>query len=140
MRNHSPIVSPTMIDEGLVLALGTVGKIDASATTMKEVGVPARIMVDCSHGNSQKKHENQLIAATSVAEQIASGSNDIMGVMIESNINEGNQKMEVGKPLRYGVSVTDACIHWADTVKTLRALAKSVQRRRAKTSCMKSEP
>ena len=98
---------------------------------MQSVGVPARIMVDCSHGNSQKKHENQLIAAASVAKQVGDGSHDIVGVMSESNINEGNQKLEVGKPLRYGVSVTDACIHWADTVTTLRALAAAVQQRRA---------
>ena len=91
-------------------------------------------MVDCSHGNSQKKHENQIIAAASVAKQIAGGSRDIVGVMIESNINEGAQKMEAGKPLRYGVSVTDACIHWADTVTTLRTLASAVQQRRATAS------
>lgn len=105
--------------------------IDASAATMKAIGVPPRIMVDCSHGNSQKKHENQLIAAASVAKQVGGGSHAIVGVMIESNINAGNQKLEVGKPLRYGVSVTDACIHWADTVTTLRALAAAVQQRRA---------
>ena len=101
---------------------------------MKAVGVSPRIMVDCSHGNSQKKHENQIIAAASVAKQIAGGSRDIVGVMIESNINEGAQKMEAGKPLRYGVSVTDACIHWADTVTTLRTLASAVQQRRATAS------
>ena len=59
---------------------------------------------------------------------------DIIGVMIESNINEGNQTLELGKPLsilRYGVSVTDACINWADTVASLQSLAEAVQQRRA---------
>lgn len=94
-----------------------------------------RLMIDCSHGNSLKQHKNQPIVAQSVADQVAAGSDDIFGLMIESNINEGNQKLQPGvtdvSSLKYGISVTDACIDVADTRTTLHALAKAVRARRA---------
>lgn len=94
-----------------------------------------RIMVDCSHGNSSKDYRNQPKVAAVVAEQIKKGSNSICGVMIESNINEGNQKVpspEQGgkKALKYGVSITDSCISWETTVTVLEDLAAAVRERR----------
>ncbi|KAF2280915.1 phospho-2-dehydro-3-deoxyheptonate aldolase [Westerdykella ornata] len=95
-------------------------------------GLNARLMVDCSHGNSEKNHKNQPKVAHALAEQIAAGETAIMGVMIESNINEGNQKVpaEGKNALKYGVSITDACISWEDTESVLAELAASVQKRR----------
>ncbi|KAL4960281.1 3-deoxy-7-phosphoheptulonate synthase [Aspergillus stella-maris] len=97
-------------------------------------GLTPRLMVDCSHGNSQKNHKNQPKVASVLAEQIAAGETAIMGVMIESNINEGTQKVPAeGKAgLKYGVSITDACINWEDTESTLETLAKAVVARREK--------
>jgi len=92
-------------------------------------------MVDCSHGNSQKNHKNQPIVARDVAEQLAHGERLIRGVMIESHLNEGRQDVPPEGPsgLKKGVSITDACIHWEDTVEVLRDLAKGVRQRRETT-------
>lgn len=104
---------------------------EAKASLDKK-GAPPRLMVDCSHGNSLKNHKNQPKVASVVAEQVAKGETAIMGLMIESNIGEGNQKVpEEGKSgLQYGVSITDACIHWADTEVVLDNLAEAVKQRR----------
>ncbi|KAL3963947.1 hypothetical protein ACCO45_000951 [Purpureocillium lilacinum] len=107
---------------------------EAKAALAKK-GVTQRLMVDCSHGNSLKNHKNQPKVAANLAEQIAGGETAIMGVMIESNIEEGNQKVpEEGKAgLKYGVSITDACIHWQDTESVLDTLADAVKQRRKVT-------
>ncbi|KAL4956955.1 hypothetical protein BDW69DRAFT_157385 [Aspergillus filifer] len=91
------------------------------------------VMVDCSHGNSNKNHRNQPLVAKEVADQMREGQDAIIGVMIESNINEGNQKVPPEGPagLKKGVSITDACINWEDTVTTLEDLADAVRVRRA---------
>lgn len=96
----------------------------------------ARIMVDCSHGNSQKNHKNQPKVAAEIARQIANGSRNICGLMIESNIEEGRQDVppleQGGKDaLKYGCSITDACINWDDTVAVLNGLAEAVKTRRS---------
>ncbi|KAF1971415.1 phospho-2-dehydro-3-deoxyheptonate aldolase [Bimuria novae-zelandiae CBS 107.79] len=92
-----------------------------------------RLMIDCSHGNSEKKHKNQIKVAHSIAEQMAAGETAIASVMIESNINEGNQSVpkEGKEGLKYGVSITDACISWEDTEQVLEELASAVAKRRA---------
>ncbi|EDN06740.1 phospho-2-dehydro-3-deoxyheptonate aldolase [Histoplasma capsulatum] len=99
---------------------------------LAEKNLNLRLMVDCSHGNSLKDHRNQPKVAAVLAEQIAAGEQAIMGVMIESNINEGNQKVSPqGKAgLKYGVSITDACIGWEDTESVLQTLADAVRQRR----------
>lgn len=99
---------------------------------LEKAGLKQRLMVDCSHGNSLKNHKNQPKVAADLAGQIAGGEEAICGVMIESNINEGNQKVpKEGKAgLKYGVSITDACIHWDDTVDVLKVLADAVKARR----------
>ena len=91
------------------------------------------MMVDCSHGNSKKNHRNQPLVAKEVADQLREGETAIIGVMIESNINEGNQKVPPEGPsgLKKGVSITDACIDWESTVVVLEDLAEAVRARRA---------
>jgi len=88
-----------------------------------------KVMVDFSHANSQKQFKNQLKVGEDVAKQIENGSEDIFGVMIESNINEGNQAVGPLETLEYGVSITDSCINFSDTEILLRKLAKSVNNR-----------
>lgn len=83
-------------------------------------------------GNSLKDHRNQPKVAQVLADQISTGETAIVAVMIESNINEGSQKVPAEGPsgLKKGVSITDACIHWEDTIKVLENLAGSVRERR----------
>lgn len=83
-------------------------------------------------GNSNKDHRNQPKVAQVVADQLSEGEKAIVGVMVESNINEGNQKVPAEGPsgLKKGVSITDACIDWASTVSVLDALAAGVRERR----------
>jgi len=89
------------------------------------------IMIDCSHGNSQKNHNNQPKVLDDICTQLRSGDRNITGVMIESNINEGRQDVPAEGPadLKYGVSITDACIDWQTTVTILDRLNGAVQER-----------
>ena len=88
-------------------------------------------MVDCSHGNSQKKHVNQPAAAESVAEQVGSGSFGVFGVMMESHLLEGNQSLgDDLQSLTYGQSITDACMSWETTEPVLEKLARASRQRR----------
>jgi 3-deoxy-7-phosphoheptulonate synthase len=108
--------------------------IDAAARTLAAAGLDDRVMVDCSHANSQKNHERQILVAGELASQIAAGERRISGVMIESALKGGRQDIVPGRPLVYGQSVTDACIGWDDTVPVLETLAQAVRdRRRAGT-------
>jgi len=158
---------------GLVAIVGTIGNddcfvilrggksgtnydsksIQSAKAALEKKGLRKRLMVDCSHGNSLKDHRNQPKVVDDLARQIEGGEEAIMGVMIESNINEGGtnshtehtmakgrmltngigaQKVAAeGKAgLKYGVSITDACINWETSEKVLDSLAKSVRRRR----------
>ncbi|KAF9460471.1 3-deoxy-7-phosphoheptulonate synthase [Collybia nuda] len=92
----------------------------------------ASIMVDCSHGNSQKNHNNQPRVVDDICAQFAAGERNITGVMIESNINAGRQDVpdEGPKGLKHGVSITDACIDWSTTVHVLAQLNEAVGKRR----------
>lgn len=97
-----------------------------AAQRLQVAGLPPRIMVDCSHANSGKKHTGQEAVWNSAVEQRAATKRDgeeplIVGVMIESNLGEGAQKLEDPKALRYGVSITDECIGWEQTERMLRA-------------------
>ncbi|MEO6247272.1 MAG: 3-deoxy-7-phosphoheptulonate synthase [Sphingomicrobium sp.] len=94
--------------------------------------LPCRLMIDASHGNSQKKHDNQGIVLGDIADQLARGEQRIFGVMIESNLVAGNQSMTPGEPLVYGQSITDACIGWEATLPLLERLAGAVIERRKK--------
>ncbi|MFQ1964352.1 3-deoxy-7-phosphoheptulonate synthase [Aeromonas veronii] len=88
-----------------------------------------RLMIDCSHGNSQKQHARQLLVARDIADQLGAGSHAIAAIMVESFICEGRQ--EIGsKPLRYGQSITDSCIGWEQTRHLLDMVAEGVEARR----------
>ena len=96
---------------------------------LKAKGLVSRVMVDFSHANSEKQFKNQLKVGANIATQIESGSDSVFGVMIESHLNEGNQKVGPLSSLKYGVSITDSCIGWKDTEELLRGLAQSVKKR-----------
>jgi 3-deoxy-7-phosphoheptulonate synthase len=97
---------------------------------LQRAGLPQRLMVDVSHGNSGRDHRQQLPVARQVAQQIAAGQAGIVGVMLESFLLEGKQALGSGAPLRYGQSITDACLGWEDTETALRALAQGAAKRR----------
>lgn len=90
------------------------------------------VMVDCGHGNSQKKHANQLIVAKDICQQISGGSRSISGVMLESHLISGKQSFAVGDKPKWNQSITDACISWEETVPILKNLADAVKSRRVR--------
>ncbi|KAK7754556.1 3-deoxy-7-phosphoheptulonate synthase [Diatrype stigma] len=108
--------------------------IQAAKETLIKKGQKQAIMIDCSHGNSNKDHRNQPKVAKVIGDQLREGEKAIIGVMIESNIHEGNQKVPPEGPsgLKKGVSITDACIDWDSTVQVLEDLAAAVRARREK--------
>jgi len=106
--------------------------VEATCKELASAGLAGKLMVDCSHANSQRRHEQQLDVARDVAAQIASGDDRIFGVMIESHLNPGRQDLVAGQPLKYGVSITDACMGWDATMDALRILAEAVRSRRLK--------
>ncbi|MDP1684953.1 3-deoxy-7-phosphoheptulonate synthase [Hydrogenophaga sp.] len=103
----------------------------ASVKELEAAKLPPRLMVDCSHANSSKQHEKQLDVARDIAGQITGGSRSIFGVMIESHIEAGAQKFTPGKDevgaLKYGQSITDACLGWSDSLQALDVLSNAVQ-------------
>ena len=99
------------------------------ADALQKNKVNPNIMIDFSHGNSQKNHENQKKVSASVCQQISEGNKNIVGVMIESHLKEGAQK--ISDNLEYGKSITDACVHWDETKKLLSDLSASVKARRS---------
>jgi len=104
--------------------------IEAACTELASAGLAQHLMVDFSHANSSKQFLKQLEVGKDVAAQLAAGERRIVGVMVESHINPGRQDLVPGKPLEYGVSITDACLGWADTVNLLDTLAEGVRARR----------
>ena len=105
--------------------------VNAACQVLQASGLTPRVMVDVSHANSSKQHLKQIEVAHDVAGQIAAGDARIMGLMIESHLNEGRQDPQPGVPLQHGVSITDACIGFEQTMPVLDALASAVQQRRA---------
>ncbi|CAN3375423.1 hypothetical protein DIURU_002382 [Diutina rugosa] len=107
----------------------------AKADIAKSTDPSIKLMIDCSHDNSAKDYRNQPKVLSAVAEQIAAGEKTIIGVMIESNINEGKQGMPPAgqgkEALKYGVSITDGCVSWETTVSMLNELAAAVRQRRS---------
>jgi len=92
--------------------------------------VGSGIMIDCSHANSLKQHERQMIVGHDVCEQIRTGNDQIMGVMVEGHLNAGRQNVVAGQALKHGVSITDACIAWGDTADLLADFSTAVEQRR----------
>ncbi|HHQ4609965.1 TPA: 3-deoxy-7-phosphoheptulonate synthase [Aeromonas veronii] len=96
---------------------------------LRQQHLSPRLMIDCSHGNSQKQHARQLLVARDIADQLGAGSHAIAAIMVESFICEGRQ--EIGsKPLRFGQSITDSCIGWEQTRQLLDMVAEGVEARR----------
>ena len=104
--------------------------VEAACTTLRAAGLREQVMIDCSHANSSKQHRRQIDVAADIAAQISAGERRITGVMIESHLQEGRQDLVVGQPLAHGVSITDACISWAQTQPVLQQLAQAVRARR----------
>jgi 3-deoxy-7-phosphoheptulonate synthase len=92
-------------------------------------GLPPRVMVDCSHGNSQRDYRRQGEVALELGRQIAAGSRQVFGVMLESHLVEGRQDCQAGRLLTYGQSITDACISIDETERVLERLAGAQQAR-----------
>jgi 3-deoxy-7-phosphoheptulonate synthase len=111
------------------------GAVQETGAALRAAGLPARLMVDCSHGNSRKDPRRQPEVARDVAAQVVAGGGDgggaVFGLMIESHLVEGRQDPAPGRALIYGQSITDACLGWPDTAAVIRALAEAVRARRA---------
>ncbi len=97
--------------------------------TLREFDLPEQLVVDFSHGNCQKQHRRQLDVCDEVCQQIRNGSTAIAGIMAESFLREGTQKVVVGQPITYGQSITDPCLSWEDTEVLLDKLAAAVNSR-----------
>jgi len=123
----------------VILRGGTAPNYDEASVTsvsngLECAGLRSALMVDCSHANCGKQHERQLDVVREIARQVGAGSRRVFGTMIESHIHPGAQSFTPGRDdpatLAYGVSITDPCLGWDDTVTALRLLADAVRRRR----------
>tara|TARA_A100001388_G_scaffold218978_1_gene169612 strand:- start:1624 stop:2655 length:1032 start_codon:yes stop_codon:yes gene_type:complete len=106
--------------------------VDSTSKELKKADKATKMMIDMSHGNSKKQFKRQLIVNKDISDQIASGEDRIFGVMIESHLEEGNQKIGPLDQIKYGQSVTDACVGWKDTEIMINQLSKAVETRRKK--------
>jgi len=102
----------------------------ACCEALAKAGLREQVMIDCSHANSNKAHQRQIAVAEDIGAQLGDGDRRIVGVMIESHLEEGRQDLKPGVPLKHGVSITDACISWAQTAPVLDSLAAAVRARR----------
>ncbi|MGE5468029.1 MAG: 3-deoxy-7-phosphoheptulonate synthase AroG [Ignavibacteria bacterium] len=133
---HSAIVSTNGNEDCHVILRGgkepnfQASAVEAACQELAKSGLASRVMIDFSHANSRKDFKRQVEVTEDVARQLAGGEDRIFGVMVESHLNEGRQDLQPGKPLQYGVSITDACIGWEDTVAVLDTLADAVRKRR----------
>ena len=121
------------IDTHIILRGGKTPNYDKDSVentliALREAEVNESIMIDASHGNSQKKFKEQIPVIDSISNQIIEGNKNIKGIMIESHLNEGNQK--ISDNLKYGQSITDACMGWEDTIKCLENLNNAVDKKR----------
>jgi 3-deoxy-7-phosphoheptulonate synthase len=135
---HSAIVATTGNEDCHVVLRGgktpnyDAASVDAACKALGEAGLAQNLMIDLSHSNSSKQYEKQIDAGMDVAAQIEAGDHRIAGVMAESHLKPGRQDLVAGKPLVYGLSITDACIGWEETQRLLQALAEAVKARRLK--------
>lgn len=135
---HSAIVSTNGNEDCHVILRGgkapnyDAASVDAACREAAANAMACRLMIDASHGNSQRKPENQVPVVADIAGQIAGGDDRIFGVMIESHLVGGRQDLVPGKPLAYGQSITDGCIDWDTSVGVLDTLAEAVRQRRLK--------
>ena len=137
---HSAIVSTMGNEDCHIILRGgkqpnyDAANVDSAAKSLAEAAIPARIMIDCSHGNSGKDPANQIKVGQDVAAQIALGDSRIFGMMVESHLKAGRQDLFPGKQLVYGQSITDACIGWEETRSLIDILATAVRQRRIKAA------
>ncbi len=105
--------------------------VEAASRELEAAKLLPRLMIDCSHANSSKQHERQLDVARDIGQQLVAGNRRIFGVMVESHLSPGAQKFTAGKDdprgLRYGTSITDACLGWEDSQKVLAVLHDAVK-------------
>ena len=110
--------------------------VNAACKELAAAKLSATLMVDCSHANSSKQHEKQLDVAREIGAQVAGGSHQVFGLMVESHLLPGTQKFTPGKDkateLEYGKSITDACLSWEDSLRLLDVLSESVKTRRSR--------
>jgi 3-deoxy-7-phosphoheptulonate synthase len=104
--------------------------VQAACEELAKAKLPQRLMIDCSHANSAKDYRRQAEVAQAVGRQLAGGERRIVGLMVESHLVEGRQEIEPGKPLKFGQSVTDACLGWEASVAVLETLSAAVKERR----------
>lgn len=128
---HSAIVSTKGNEDGHIILRGgkkpnyyaeDVAEVEKALT---KAGLPQKIMIDCSHANSNKQFERQPLVAADIAEQLSAGNQSIFGLMIESHLIEGKQS----EPKIYGQSITDACIGWKSTEAVLEMLANTLAKK-----------
>ena len=134
---HSAIVSTKGNEDCHIILRGgssspnfDAASVEAACRELARNGLAQRLMIDASHANSSKKHENQLAVADAVARQLEAGESRIVGVMVESHLVAGRQDLVPGRPLVYGQSITDACLGWDDSVALLERLSDGVRGRR----------
>lgn len=119
----------------LVLRGGGAPNYDAKSVAdaceqLSTLALPARVVVDASHGNSGKQHQNQIAVCDSLGARISRGDTQVAGIMIESNLVAGNQSFAPIAQLTYGQSITDPCLGWGDTALLLCRLASDIRARR----------
>ena len=140
---HSAIVSTNGNEDCHIILRGgrtpnyDAASVAAACAEMGNAGLAQKLMIDASHANAEKKHENQIAVTGEIARQIAGGDSRIIGVMIESHLVAGRQELKNGArlaDLTFGQSITDGCIGWEDSVEALGTLAAAVRDRRIKES------
>ncbi|HEX2198438.1 MAG TPA: 3-deoxy-7-phosphoheptulonate synthase [Burkholderiales bacterium] len=119
----------------IILRGGKAPNFDAASVqdaceALAKAGLQERLMIDCSHANAAKQYKRQIDVAQDIAGQIARGERRIVGVMVESHLEEGRQEALAGQPLKFGQSITDPCLGWEDSVAVLQTLAQAVKKRR----------
>ncbi|HMV05372.1 MAG TPA: 3-deoxy-7-phosphoheptulonate synthase AroG [Accumulibacter sp.] len=133
---HSAIVSTAGNEDCHVILRGgdrpncDAASVDAACRQIASANLAARLMIDFSHANSNKRYQQQVEVGKEVAAQMAAGDERIIGVMIESHLVEGRQDLIPGQTLEFGKSITDACLGWDDSVMVLETLARAVRARR----------
>ncbi len=137
---HSAIVSTKGNEDCHVILRGgrapnyDAASVEAACQELARNGLAQRVMIDASHANSRKQHDNQVEVCEDLAQQLEAGEARIIGMMIESHLVGGRQDLVAGKPLTYGQSITDACIGWEETVPLLERLAGAVRARRLRAA------
>jgi len=106
--------------------------IERTLEMLRSAGLPERVVIDASHGNSGKNPNRQVGVAAAIAEQLTAGNRAVVGIMVESFIVAGRQDLDSGRALVYGQSITDACLDWERTAVILDRLAGAVEARRAR--------